>query len=263
VLRDPREPRVASVLGRVARGLVRARLGDPGARDALDAALALAEPTGEIQQIAPVVAARAEAAWLEGRGTEMAAPVAAALDLAVRHEVPWEAGQLGRWAVRLGLELDVDRSMVAPPFDAELAGDWQRAAGAWRELGCPYDAALAQAESGDADQLREALDELQRLGARPAATIVTRRLRELGARDVPRGPRRSTRANEAGLTPRELEVLALVSEGLRNADIAERLFLSEKTVDHHVSAILRKLDARTRGEASAKALRLGIADQDR
>ena len=80
---------------------------------------------------------------------------------------------------------------------------------------------------------------------------------------MPRGPRKATRSNRGGLTPRELEVLELVSEGLRNSDIAERLFLSEKTVDHHVSAILRKLDARTRGEASVKALRLGITDQDR
>jgi DNA-binding NarL/FixJ family response regulator len=80
---------------------------------------------------------------------------------------------------------------------------------------------------------------------------------------VPRGPRPSTRENPAGLTARELEVLELVTEGLRNAEIAERLFLSEKTVGHHVSAILRKLDVRTRGQASAEARRLGIAAQDR
>jgi DNA-binding NarL/FixJ family response regulator len=159
--------------------------------------------------------------------------------------------------------MEIEPSMVASPPDSELAGDWQKAAREWDELGCPYDAALARAETGDAEELRQALDELQRLGARPAATIVARRLRELGARGVPRGPREATRSNQAGLTPRELEVLALVSEGLRNSDIAERLFLSEKTVDHHVSAILRKLDARTRGEASIKALRLGITDQDR
>jgi DNA-binding NarL/FixJ family response regulator len=57
-------------------------------------------------------------------------------------------------------------------------------------------------------------------------------------------------------------VLALVAEGLRNAEIAERLFLSPKTVDHHVSAILRKLPARTRGEAGAQAVRLGLARPD-
>lgn len=106
--------------------------------------------------------------------------------------------------------------------------------------------------------LRWALDQLHALGAKPAAAIVSRRLRELGERQVPRGPRASTSENPAGLTNRELEVLPLIAEGLRNAEIAKRLVLSQKTVDHHVSAILRKLGVRTRGQASAAAGRLGL-----
>ena len=66
-----------------------------------------------------------------------------------------------------------------------------------------------------------------------------------------------------GLTAREMEVLALVAQGLRNAEIADRLVLAAKTVDHHVSAILRKLDVRTRGRASAEAIRLGLVGHDR
>jgi DNA-binding NarL/FixJ family response regulator len=85
-----------------------------------------------------------------------------------------------------------------------------------------------------------------------------RRLRSGGARRIPRGPRPQTRANPAGLTGRELEVLALLAENLRNAQIADRLVVSEKTVDHHVSAILRKLDVRSRGEAVAAADRTGL-----
>src|SRR5262249_28181233 len=151
---------------------------------------------------------------------------------------------------------------AAEPYALELAGDFAAAAQKWREVGCPYESALALAEVDDEDALRRALDELRALGARPASEIVARRLRERGARGVARGPRASTRENPANLTARELDVLALVAEGLRNAEIADRLVLSTKTVDHHVSAILRKLDARSRTEASAKAVQLGLTPQD-
>ena len=129
----------------------------------------------------------------------------------------------------------------------------------WRELGCPYEAAMALADADAEELLRRAYDDLQALGARPAAAIVARKLRERGVRGVPRGPRPRTRANPAGLTARELEVLALLANGLRNTAIAKQLVVSEKTVDHHVSAILRKLGVRTRGEAAVELARIGLA----
>ena len=98
---------------------------------------------------------------------------------------------------------------------------------------------------------------MTRLGARPAAQMVARKLRERGAR-VPRGPRQATQENPAGLTGRQLEVLALLADGLSNAEIADRLVVSQKTVDHHVSAILKKLAVRSRAQAAAEAARLGI-----
>lgn len=127
----------------------------------------------------------------------------------------------------------------------------------WREHGCVYEAARALTDADDADLVREGLEELERLGARPAARLARERLRRLGA-PVPRGPRPGTRANPGSLTARELEVLQLVAAGLRNADVAEELVLSRRTVDHHVSAVLRKLGVRTRGEAAAAAMRLGV-----
>ena len=116
-------------------------------------------------------------------------------------------------------------------------------------------------DSGEEQKLRRALDELQRLGAAPAAALVTRRLRKLGIRGLPRGPRRETRENPAGLTRRELEVLGLVTEGLRDSEIAARLVLSERTVGHHVRAILRKLGVRNRTEACGEAARLGLVPE--
>ena len=115
-------------------------------------------------------------------------------------------------------------------------------------------------DSGDEQSLRAALAEFQRLGARPAAAIVTRRLREQhGVRSVPRGRSTETNSNPAKLTRREVEVLALIREGSSNAEIAGRLVLSEKTVHHHVSAILRKLGVSSRGQAASEAKRLDVA----
>jgi DNA-binding NarL/FixJ family response regulator len=113
-------------------------------------------------------------------------------------------------------------------------------------------------DSEDQFAVRQSMDELLTLGGRAASAIVARRLRERGVRGVPTGPRPRTRENPAGLTARELEVVTLLADGLRNALIAQRLVVSEKTVDHQVSAVLRKLDVRSRGEATAKALQLGI-----
>jgi DNA-binding NarL/FixJ family response regulator len=85
-------------------------------------------------------------------------------------------------------------------------------------------------------------------------------MRDAGHPGVPRGGRPATRANPAGLTTRELEVLALLRTGMTNADIARQLVVSAKTVDHHVSSVLAKLEVATRGEAARAAIRLGLQD---
>jgi DNA-binding NarL/FixJ family response regulator len=162
------------------------------------------------------------------------------------------------WRRQIGFHDEVPADAVPEPFRLLLARDWERAAESWRRLDCPYEAALALAESDDAQTARRGIEQLQQLGASAAVSIVTRRLRERGVRGLPRGPRPRTRENPAGLTARELEVLALLAEGLRNVQIAEKLVVSVKTVDHHVGAILRKLGVRTRGEAVAEAARLGL-----
>jgi DNA-binding CsgD family transcriptional regulator len=242
--------------------LVRARRGDPEVHPLLDEAWALAEPTGELPRLGPVAAARAEVAWLEGQHEVIAPVTEAALELATRVRSPWTVGELACWRRRAGVREETTMELKEP-HALELAGDREGAARAWDERGCPYDAALALAESGGEGSLRRSLEVLNGLDAQAAAAIVTRRLRECGARQVPRGPRRTTRENPGGLTSREVEVLSLVAAGLRNAEIAERLFLSEKTVGHHVSAILRKLEVGSRGQAAAAAAELGLFSQDR
>jgi DNA-binding CsgD family transcriptional regulator len=250
------------IFGLVVLGLVRARRGDPGHEGLLEEAWALGKPTDELDRMGPAAVARAEAAWLAGDREAVLAATEDPFRLALRTRDMRAVGELGLWRRRTGRD-DAVPAQAAEPYASQLSGDCARAAAFWDEAGCPYEAALARADSDDEQELRRALEELQGLGARPAATIVAGRLRERGVRGVPRGPRPATRENPAGLTPRQLEVLELLAEGMRDSEIAARLVLSERTVGHHVGAILRKLDARNRGQATVEAVRLGLVSQDR
>ncbi|WP_446217341.1 ATP-binding protein [Micromonospora sp. IBHARD004] len=238
------------------RGLLRSRYGHPAAADELTRVAGWAYGTGELQFVGPAAAALAEHHWLDGEPERAAAEARRGYELAVAAGQPWSAGELAYWRWRAG-ELASAPEVAASPYRRLLDGDWAGAADEWRRLGCPYRRAEALA-CGDAEAAGEALRLLDALGAVRTARRLRAELRGRGLARVPRGPRPATAANPPGLTARQLEVLALVADGLSDAEIAARLSLSARTVGHHVSAVLGKLAVPNRGQAAAVARRQGL-----
>ncbi len=243
---------ISRIVALSALGRVRARRGDPGAAEILDEALALAAQTKSLLRIAPVRAARAEAAWLAGDPCAAVNEACAAYDLAVQHRHRWYTGELIYWR-RLGGDMALPPAWSAQPFLLQVRGQWRRAAAMWQRRCCPYEQASALAVGDSAAQM-EALEIFTRLGAAPAAALLRQRMRGAGLRHIPRGPRATTRQNPFGLTAREMEILGCLTKGLTNGRIGATLHVSPKTVDHHVSSVLAKLGAASRGEASRIAV---------
>jgi DNA-binding CsgD family transcriptional regulator len=242
---------ISRITALVALGRLRARHGDSGVSAALDEALELATRADNLQRLGPVRVARAEAAWLAGNYERAGQEARAVYDLAVSKRHPWIAGELAFWRWRAGDDVALP-TWLALPFALQIAGDWRAAANEWQRLGCPYEQARALAEGDDTARM-EALGIFERLGAKPAADDLRRVLRAKGVLRIPRGPRSSTRENPFGLTAREMDILHLLTARLSNTEIATRLYISPKTVDHHVSAVLSKLDVHSREAAAAVA----------
>jgi len=237
-------------------GKIQARRGEARAREVLDEAVAAADGTGEPQWIISARLASAEGHWLAGRPGPAARDAELADDACTRGDA-WDRGAVAVWLRRTGSNRP-PRDELAEPYQRMADGDWEEASRLWLGLGCPYEAALALYDSGQEAALREAMKIFTGLGAVAATQLTRHRMRSLGIRSIPAGPRTATRADPLGLTRREREVLDLICAGHTNAEIAAKLFISPKTVDHHVSAVLAKLDAPTREVAATHAARLGL-----
>jgi len=266
VLSGPSAP-LARTWPHLLRGLVGLRRGGDAGADAdadLDEAWRLACRFDEPIRLLPVAAALVERAWLSGAADDRLEECRALLARASSPGLEWGRGELAIWLRRLdtvlGIEggADIQPARVAEPYRRQLAGRFDEAAEMWAKLAAPYEQALALIDAGGPDHPRAGLDLLDRLGADEVAAKVRQELRRVGAAAVPGRRREATLTNPAGLTGRQAEILGLLGDGSTNAEIAQRLFISTKTVDHHVSALLSKLQVASRRDAVRRGEELGI-----
>lgn len=254
--RETESGRVVRLITKTVLAELAVRRGDPGAGERVEELAAEAERTGELQRIVPLLELATEWALL----TDGPMPVERFAKVA---QLPTEGIRSGRcgthlaaWATVAGTRHEPE-GPISAPHAAMARGDWRGAADAFGEAGWTYDRALMLSLLDDEASLVEAIELARGIGAEPLSRRLARRMRELGLR-VPAGPRAATRANPAGLTARQLEVLALLADGLTNAEIAERLIVSPRTAEHHVAAVLMKLGAATRREAVRRASELEL-----
>ena len=237
----------------LARVLV--RQGSAEAPEWLALAARHAERADVLEWLVPTGLAHIEHAWLTGDRAQADPYPELLLERTSRPGMLVQRGELLVYLRRLGYPAEPFPG-CPEPYAAALRGDWRSAADAWLRDGDPYERAVELAGSGEIEPAREALTALDGLGAKPAVAIVRSRLRDLGVTRLPRRPQPGTLVNPAGLTDRQLEILRLVATGLSNAEIARRLVVSPRTVDHHVAAILQKLGVHTRRDAAARAAEL-------
>ena len=247
---------LARVWPHLVAGLVAMRRGE--AQDHLDVAWALSEELDEPLVRMATLSALAEAMWLTG--CDDARLLRAEAVLAESAGVPglrFAAGDLATWLHRMDRPVDPTLP-VAEPFRLELDGRAREAAAWWRRTGAPFEEALALVASDDVDDQVAGIEALDLLGAAATADRCRMDLRRRGVVNLPARPRASTRANPAGLTNRQLDVARLMAQGLTNAELAQRLYISSKTADHHVSAVLSKLGLASRRDVVRRAAEFGL-----
>ncbi len=236
-------------------GVIAARKGRDSARSTLMRAWDMAVAAGENQRLAPAAAAYSESAWITGNTDVPVTAFHNVMESELERGFRYSAGSIAFWLWELG-ELTAIPHGIAEPYALVIEGGAADAAAIWKQKGIPYERALALMH-GDRDSRLHAVEVLETLGATAVAAKLRKALRDQGV-SVPRGRSRTARDNPVGLTARQMEILELLGDDLSNTEIADRLFISPRTVENHVSAVMAKLDSINRVEAVVQAKALGL-----
>ncbi|HTR29357.1 MAG TPA: AAA family ATPase [Puia sp.] len=256
LLRNETQASIVKSSALVVIGTIRMRTNQPEALPLLLEARTKAFESMELQRTLPALTALLEYEWITGQAVLEKAAIEYAIGLLSQGGTLRESCEFDFWLWKVR-EQQVPLHEVHERYRADDPKMALETAAAWGRLGCPYEQALFLYE-GDETAKREAVTIVQNLGATAVYEKMKLEMRSEGIRSIPRGSRATTRANPALLTDRELGVLELLKEGLQNKEIGSRLFISAKTVDHHISAILFKLDVDSRTKAVREAIRRGI-----
>ncbi len=229
-------------------GLIRARRNDPGFKELIDKSYSLSLEIGEMEKIVIVIASKAEVFWFQNKLKDIVDEIESIYLKNKESNNIWNIGVLAYWLWKAG-SLNKIPDKIAKPYMLQIKGDWKSAAKLWEKLNCSYEQAMALSE-GDVEAMKSAIEIFDRMSASAASHFIKQKMRGQGIKSIPKGPRKTTRENPKGLTSREMEVLNLIGKGLSNAEIGNRLYISPKTVDHHISTILSKLSVHSRYEAA-------------
>ena len=239
-----------------AAATIKMRRGDDDVLPLLMEAQKLAFATKELQRIIPVMAASLEYEWLTGKKIIDDEEINYTIETVMQMGNLYDNSEFAYW-LQKARSKQIHLREYYEPYKLSNKTEAQKTAAMWEQLSSPYEQALALFEGREDDQ-RNAITIIQKLGANAVYEKLKLQMRSSGIKSIPRGARKSTQLNPALLTNRELDILQLLKEGLQNKEIADKLFISPKTVDHHISSIFYKLEVNSRAKAVQEATRQAI-----
>jgi len=256
LLKDEAQTPIVKTTALVITASIKMRRGENDALPQLIQAQTMALDSMESQRILPVLSAILEYEWITGSRVLDDKILNAVKTRVTASETIHGNGEFVFW-LKKARKQNLGLKNMNEAYEGNGTSSSLRAAALWEKAGNPYEQALALFDADD-DHKRRAIAIVQQLGATAVYERMKFEMRRSGIKNIPRGIRKTTQSNPEFLTDRELDVLRLLREGLHNKEIAARLFISAKTVDHHISAILYKLEVNSRTKAVHEAEKLGI-----